>query len=219
MQGADAITFTTHKTLPGPNKGVIAFADRDHPLADTVWDIVCPKLQSNSHPECLPGLVLALEEAATYGREYGEQTIANARTLAAVLDGEGLHVAGMEYGGTMTHQVHLVIGESCASHRIANELLPMCGIRTNSVAIPGSGGQFGLRLGAQALTRRGLVQDDFRQLAHLLADAVHGRLDTASIRCQVAEILEPHPLFPLHFSFDQLGDSEEMRHLLTEVLR
>lgn len=219
MQGAHVITFTTHKTLPGPNKGVIAFADRNHPLADKVWDIVCPKLQSNSHPECLPGLVLALEEMATYGREYVEQTVANARTLARVLDGEGLRVAGMEYGGTMTHQVHVVIGTACVSNEISNVRLPMCGFRTNSVVIPGTGGEFGLRLGAQALTRRGLTEVDFGQLGRLLARAVDGREDAPRIRCQVAELLEAHPLFPLHFSFDQLGDSEQMQHLLTEVLR
>lgn len=218
-QGAHVITFTTHKTLPGPNKGVIAFADRDHPLAQPVWDIVCPKLQSNCHPECLPGLVLALEEMATYGQDYVEQMVANARTLARVLDSEGLRVAGMEYGGTRTHQVHLVIGGPCVSHAFANELLPLCGIRTNSVAIPGTGGEFGLRLGVQALTRRGLTEGEFAELGCLLAHALNGTEDAASIRCQVVELLEPHPLFPLHFSFDELGDGAEVQRVLSEALR
>jgi glycine hydroxymethyltransferase len=218
-QGAHLITFTTHKTLPGPNKGVIAFANPDHPLADKVWDIVCPKLQSNSHPECLPGLVLALEEMQIYGREYVEQTIANARTLARVLDSEGLSVAGMEYGGTRTHQVHLTIGSAAASNRVANDLLPRSGIRTNSVAIPGTSGAFGLRLGAQALTRRGLTESEFAELARLLARALRGGEDAARIRYEVAGLLEPHPLFPLRFSFDQLGDTDDVRRLLTEVLR
>ena len=75
MHGAHILTFNTHKTLPGPNKGVIAFADRNHPLAETVWDVVCPQLQSNSHPECLPGLVIALEEVATFGRAYAQQMV------------------------------------------------------------------------------------------------------------------------------------------------
>ena len=90
QHGADILTFNTHKTLPGPNKGVIAFADRSHPLAEKVWDVVCPQLQSNSHAECLPGLVIALEEVASFGRAYAEQVIANARTLARVLDSCGL---------------------------------------------------------------------------------------------------------------------------------
>ena len=90
VQGADILTFNTHKTLPGPNKGVIAFADRDHPLAETMWETICPQLQSNSHAECLPGLVIALEEIAAFGPAYAEQVIANARTLAQVLYSNGL---------------------------------------------------------------------------------------------------------------------------------
>jgi glycine hydroxymethyltransferase len=217
-QGADILTFNTHKTLPGPNKGVIAFADRNHPLAETVWELVCPKLQSNSHPECLPGLVLALEEAATYGRAYAEQTIANARTLAQVLHRRGARVAGMEYGGTQNHQVHLVIGSAERANGIANQRLPMCGIRTNSVVIPGTRGKFGLRLGTQALTRRGLTEPEFTELGHLLAEAV-GAGDARRIRSAVAELLAEHPLFPLRFSFDELSDSREARRLLAEVLR
>jgi glycine hydroxymethyltransferase len=218
-QGAHILTFNTHKTLPGPNKGVVAFADRNHPLAETVWELVCPKLQSNSHPECLPGLVLALEEAATYGRGYAEQTIANARTLARILDRKGLRVAGMEYGGTQNHQVHLVIGSAERANGIANQRLPMCGIRTNSVVIPGTQGKLGLRLGTQALTRRGLTEPDFRRLGCLLAEAVSGGTEPRDIRSAVADLLARHRLFPLRFSFDELSDSQEVERLLAEVLR
>jgi glycine hydroxymethyltransferase len=219
QQGAHILTFNTHKTLPGPNKGVIAFADRHHPLAHEVWDVVCPQLQSNSHAECLPGLVIALEEVATFGRAYASQVIANARTLARVLDRCGLRVPGMEYGGTQTHQVHVVIGSAEESHKIANEVLPTCAFRTNSVMIPGTGGEFGLRLGTQALTRRGLTELEFAELGRLLAQAVRWTADAGHIRQQVADLLAEHPLFPLHFSFDELGDSEHLGRLLAEVRR
>lgn len=217
-QGAHVLTFNTHKTLPGPNKGVIAFGDRNHPLAERVWQSVCPTLQSNSHPECLPGLVLALEELAIHGRAYAQQTVANARALAEALDAERLHVAGMEHGGTQTHQVHLVLGPATDSHAIANVRLPMCGIRTNSVMIPGTDGEFGLRLGAQALTRRGLKEADFTELARLLARALSPNFDTKAVRGEVARLLADHPLFPLHYSFDGPYDDEALR-LLTEMLR
>ena len=121
LQGADILTFNTHKTLPGPNKGVIAFADRDHPLAHTMWETICPQLQSNSHAECLPGLVIALEEIANFGRAYAEQVVANARTLAQVLDRNGVNVLGMEYGGTKTHQVHVHLGTAEVANKAANE--------------------------------------------------------------------------------------------------
>ena len=219
LQGADILTFNTHKTLPGPNKGVIAFADRNHPLAEVVWDTVCPQLQSNSHPECLPGMVIALEEVANFGRAYAEQVLANARTLAPVLDSSGLRVAGMEYGGTETHQVHVTIGAAEVSHKLANELLPTCGFRTNSVLIPGRGGEFGLRLGTQALTRRGLTEVEFAELGRLLARGVRWTADAGRIRQEVADLLSNHPLFPLRFSFDELDGSQHVARLLSELLR
>lgn len=218
-QGADILTFNTHKTLPGPNKGVIAFADRDHPLAETVWDTVCPQLQSNSHPECLPGMVLALEEVAIFGRAYAEQVLANARALAQVLDRSGVRVAGLEYGGTQTHQVHVRIGAAATSHKIANELLPTRGFRTNSVVIPGTEGEFGLRLGTQALTRRGLTEVEFVELGRLLARALRWSEEASDIRQEVANLLANHPLFPLRFSFDGLHNHEYAERLLDEVLR
>ncbi len=219
LQGADILTFNTHKTLPGPNKGVIAFADRNHHLAETMWETICPQLQSNSHPECLPGLVIALEEIATFGRAYAKQVIANARTLAQVLDSNGLDIPGMEYGGTETHQVHVRIGAAEAANRLANEMLPTCGLRTNSVNIPGTGGEFGLRLGTQALTRRGLTEVEFAELGRLVAQATRWTADASRIRQEVAELLVNYPLFPLPFSFDQLDHGEHVGRLLHEVLR
>ena len=219
MHGAHILTFNTHKTLPGPNKGVIAFADRNHPLAETVWDVVCPQLQSNSHPECLPGLVIALEEVATFGRAYAQQVVRNAKALARVLDSHGLRVAGMEYGGTETHQVHARIGAADISNNLASELLPTCAFRTNSVIIPGTDGEFGLRLGTQALTRRGLTELEFAELGHLLARAVRWPADAQRIRHEVADLLANHPLFPLRFSFDQLDGSQHVTRLLSEVLQ
>ena len=219
LEGADILTFNTHKTLPGPNKGVIAFADRNHPLAHTMWETICPQLQSNSHAECLPGLVIALEEIANFGRAYAEQVVTNARTLAQVLDRNGVTVLGMEYGGTQTHQVHVHLGTADMANKAANELLPMCGIRTNSVLIPGTGGEFGLRLGTQALTRRGLTEVEFARLGRLLARALRWTADARSIRYEVADLLANHPLFPLRFSFDQPAYGQHVERLLTEVLR
>ena len=178
-----------------------------------------PQLQSNSHAECLPGLVIALEEVAIFGRAYAEQVIANARTLAQVLDSNGLDVPGMEYGGTETHQVHVRIGAAETANRLANELLPTCGLRTNSVNIPGTDGEFGLRLGTQALTRRGLTEVQFAELGSLLAQAMRWTADAPRIRQKVADLLVNYPLFPLRFSFDQLDHEEHVGRLLHEVLR
>jgi glycine hydroxymethyltransferase len=217
LQGAHILTFNTHKTVPGPNKGVIALADRHHPLAATLWDVVCPQLQSNSHPECLPGLVIALEEIALFGAAYAEQVVANARALARALEQRGVRLAGVDHGWTDTHQVHVVIGPSELSNSIANDVLPSCAFRTNSVMIPGTGGDFGLRLGTQALTRRGLTEADFSELGDLLARAIRRTADPPVIRRRVAAVLARHPLFPLRFSFDQPRHRRHVARLLDEL--
>ena len=217
LQGAHILTFNTHKTVPGPNKGVIAFADRNHPLAEKVWDVVCPQLQSNSHAECLPGLVIALEELAVFGHAYAEQVVANARTLAQVLAEQGVRVAGTEHGGTDTHQVHVVIGSVQRSNQVANDVLPTCGFRVNSVMIPGTDGEFGLRLGTQALTRRGLTEVEFTELGGLLAQAIQATSDATAIRRQVAALLTRFPLFPLRFSFDEPAHARHVTRLLDQL--
>ncbi len=217
IQGADILTFNTHKTLPGPNKGVIAFADRNHPLAETVWDMVCPRLQSNSHPECLPGLVIALEETAHFGRAYAEQIDRKRQGACARARESGLRVAGMEYGGTDTHQVHVIIGAAERSNKLANDVLPTCAFRTNSVIIPGTGGEFGLRLGTQALTRRGLTEVEFDELGRLLVRAMRWTADAPRIRSEVADLLASHPLFPLRFSFDEPAHRQHVARLLDEL--
>ena len=125
----------------------------------------------------------------------------------------------MEYGGTETHQVHVRIGAADISNHLASELLPTCAFRTNSVIIPGTDGEFGLRLGTQALTRRGLTEVEFAELGHLLARAVRRTADVQRIRHEVADLLANHPLFPLRFSFDQLDGSQHVTRLLGEVLR
>jgi glycine hydroxymethyltransferase len=87
------------------------------------------------------------------------------------------------------------------------------------VHIPGTDGRFGLRLGTQALTRRGLTEPEFAELGRLLAQGVRWSAGAARIRQQVADLLADYPLFPLRFSFDELGYSEHVGRLLTEALR
>ena len=218
LQGADILTFNTHKTLPGPNKGVIAFRTATIP-----WPTRCGRPSARScnrtaTRSAFRGWSSRWRRSPT-SVAYAEQVVADARTLAQVLDRNGVNVLGMEYGGTQTHQVHVHLGTAEVANKAANEQLPMCGIRTNSVLIPGTGGEFGLRLGTQALTRRGLTEVEFAKLGRLLAQALRWSTDPSRIRQEVADLLADYPLFPLQFSFDQPAYGPQVERLLSEVLR
>jgi hypothetical protein len=64
-----------------------------------------------------------------------------------------------------------------------------------------------------------LTEVEFAKLGDLLAQALRWTADPGLIRQEVADLLEDHPLFPLHFSFDQPVYAQHVERLLTEVLR
>lgn len=219
LQGAHVVHGNTHKTIAGPMKAFVAFADRSHPALTEVSNWVCPMLQSNSHAELLLPMLVAFAELALSGRPYAEQVTRNARRLALALVEEGFHVSGEHFGYTQTHQVHVVLGAAATALGLVTDVLPAAGFRVNNVEIPGSGGSHGLRLGTQAMTRRGMTEAHFVEVARLLARAVLKREDPIRVRHDVEALLEEFPLFPLRFSFDPLLSEEVGADLLSEALK
>ncbi|HXM57384.1 MAG TPA: hypothetical protein VOB72_18445 [Candidatus Dormibacteraeota bacterium] len=219
LQGAHVVHGNTHKTIPGPQKAFVAFANRSHPSLAAVSNWICPSLQSNSHHELLAPMVVAFAEIALFGRQYAAQVTRNARALAAGLVEEGFAVSGEHFGYTQTHQVHVVLGSADRALWEVTEVLPKAGFRINNVEIPGTNGSFGLRLGTQAMTRRGMTEVHVAEVARLLARAVLKREDPTRVRHDVEALLAELPLFPLRFSFDPLLEESAGADLLSEALK
>lgn len=85
--------------------------------------------------------------------------------------------------------------------------------------MPGANGLHGLRLGVQAMTRRGLREPQMREVARLVAKVVLRRAEPAAVRAEVADLLQHHPLDQLAYSFDSYVDSPAAARLLGEVFR
>lgn len=219
LQGADIIHGNTHKTIAGPMKAYIGFADRRHRALRSVSDWLCPHLQSNSHAELLAPMIVAFAELSVHGRDYASQVTRNAKQLAMVLAEEGFFVSGEHFGYTQTHQVHIVLGAAEEALQRATELLPAAGFRANNIEVPGANGAFGLRLGTQAMTRRGMREPEFREVARLLAKVLLKQEDPNRVRHEVEALLAEFPLFPLRYSFDDLIGESSVGALLAEVLR
>jgi glycine hydroxymethyltransferase len=219
LQGAHVVHGNTHKTIPGPQKAFVGFANRSHPAVTAVSNWICPSLQSNSHHELLAPMVVTFAELALFGRQYASQIVRNARALAARLVEEGFAVSGEHFGYTQTHQVHVVLGTADRALREVTEVLPRAGFRVNNVEVPGTNGSFGLRLGVQAMTRRGMTELHFAEVARLLARVVLKREDPARVRHDVEALLADLPLFPLRFSFDPLLEEQVGADLLSEALK
>ncbi|MFF4541731.1 hypothetical protein [Streptomyces aureus] len=219
LLGADAVHGNTHKTIAGPQKAYIAFRDADHPKLRAVSDWVCPQMQSNSHAELIAPMYVALSEIALHGHDYARQIVANSKALAQALHEEGVRVSGESFGFTETHQVHVITGSAADALRLSLGDLAHAGIRSTNIEVPGANGLHGLRLGVQAMTRRGLREAEMREVARLVAKVVLRRAEPTAVRAEVADLLRHHPLDELAYSFDAHVDSPAAARLLGEVFR
>lgn len=177
---AHIVTTTTHKTLRGPRGGMIMVTKRgltkDPELGEKVDKAVFPGLQGGPHDHTTAAIAVALGEAATPEfRDYGRQIVANAKTLAGVLMGEGIKLVG---NGTENHLllVDLVPMFGPGGGIFAQEALGMAGITVNKNTIPKDPSSpfypSGVRLGTPAITTRGMKEAEMSQIGFWISKAM-----------------------------------------------
>ncbi len=217
LEGANILHGNVHKTIPGPQKAFISFSKKDHPAFVPTSDWVAPKLQSNCHSEQLCPMLLSFLELKLFSIDYANQIVKNAKALASFLKEEGFVISGESFGYTETHQVHVILGSYENALKCVTEILESIGIRSNNIEIPGTNGKYGLRLGTQAMTRRGMKEKDFKEIAKILAKAILKNGNLVELRYEVEELLQSFPLFPLKFSLDCLVERESGQNFLQEI--
>jgi len=189
-EGADFVTGSTHKTFFGTQRGIIASnmskGSDYHELWESIARRAFPGSVSNYHPGTQLGLLMSAYEMNTYGQDYQKQVIANAKAFALALKEQGLQVEGdpaVSY--TETHQVVLRVGYA-KGVEVADRL-ERNNIIVNYQALPddeaftaGSG----LRTGVQEMTRFGMKEADFGELAKYVAEVILKEKDVSQ---QVAD--------------------------------
>jgi aminomethyltransferase len=153
-----------------------SFAEGDprYPLWKTLQRRAFPGSVSNHHLGTLLGLLMAAYEMNAFKDEYQPQVIANAKAFARALDECGLDVAGdPSVSYTETHQVVVEVGWATAPD-VARRLEEN-NIVVNYQATPEEEGftaSGGLRMGVSEMTRFGMREADFQELAQLIRDCV-----------------------------------------------
>jgi glycine/serine hydroxymethyltransferase len=191
-EGADIICGNTHKTLPGPQKGMLAYREKEFgTAADAFLD---GALYSSTHAGSTAALAVTLLEIGEYGSEYARQIIRNSNALGAALDKLGGEVRRCHVPHyTENHQIHLFVdsvgdhgelGRNLASNRIAVNF-------DNSI-----GGRRYIRIGTQEVTRRGMSEADMGYVAHLVWETLAGRSSEHEVS------LFARRFDRIHFSFD-----------------
>ena len=182
-EGADLVTGSTHKTFFGPQRGVASTRFREEEELYALWEAVTartfPGSVSNHHLGTLLGLLMAAYEMNHFKEDYQPRVLANARAFARALSDSGLDIAGdPEEGFTETHQVVVNVGygkgPEVSSRLEANHIICNYQATPDEEGFTAAGG---LRLGVAEMTRFGMDEAAFQELAGLIRDVVVDRSD------------------------------------------
>ena len=178
LEGADIVTGSTHKTFFGPQRGVITSNMSEGTEYEELWEAIVrrvfPGSVSNHHLGTLVGLLLAAYEMNAFKSDYQKAVVTNAKAFARFLKEKGLMVEGdPKVGYTETHQVIVRVGYG-KGPLIADRL------EENNIIVNYQGAPDDeafttascLRMGVQEMTRFGMTEDDFGQLAEYMSQVI-----------------------------------------------
>ena len=197
VEHADVVTTTIHKTLAGPRSGMILCREE---LAKDINRSVFPGQQGGPLMHVIAAKAVALGIAASEPFAARQrQTIANARAFGEELIAGGIDVLT---GGTDVHLVLVDLTKTGLDGQTAEDRLEEVGITVNRNAIPFDErppmNPSGLRIGTPALTTRGLVEEDMREIARIIAVALGPDFETekAGLLERSRALMDKFPLYP-----------------------
>lgn len=198
---ADVISTTVHKTLCGPRSGLIL--SRDEELGKKLNSAVFPGQQGGPLMHVIAAKAVAFKVAMSDEfKERQERTIRGARILADRLVAPDATAAGLDVltGGTDVHLILADLRNSEVNGSEAQDLLHEVGITVNRNSVPFDPRPpmvtSGVRIGTPALATRGFGDEEFVEVADVIAHALMPNPDIAGLRERVSVLTERFPLYP-----------------------
>lgn len=187
-EGADSLGGSTHKTYPGPHKGLLATNDTG--LAARL-DEHASHFVSHHHPADVVALAVAAVEMDTRGITYARTTVDNARCLGAALAERGFAVCGEKGGFTDCHQLWIDI-EPLMDAEEASRRLFAAGIVVNAIPLPHITASAGLRLGVQEVSWAGMGAAGMAELAEIFTAVLRDGKDPAAAAARTSALAKAH---------------------------
>ena len=192
---ADVVTTTTHKTLRGPRGGMILCREK---YAKQIDKAVFPGTQGGPLMHIIAAKAVALGEALTPEfKEYQQNIVKNAATLAEALKAEGFDIVS---DGTDNHLILLDLRSMGITGKDLEHKLDEVHITANKNAIPNDPESpfvtSGIRLGTPAVTSRGFGEAEMRQIARWIKDvATDFEASKDRISEEVQALCEKFPIY------------------------
>ena len=194
---ADFVTTTTHKTLRGPRGGII-LCKEEH--AQGIDKAVFPGIQGGPLEHIIAGKAIALLEASQPEfKTYAEQVVKNAKTLALTLMDEAMDIVG---GETENHLMTLDLRRLNKTGKDMANVLERVNITANKNTVPNDPQSpfvtSGIRLGSAAVTTRGFLEDDMKEVAKIIASAIYSsdnEIGLNNLKERSLKLLQKYPLY------------------------
>ena len=194
---ADVVTTTTHKTLRGPRGGMI-LANKEAAEKFNFNKAIFPGIQGGPLMHVIAGEAICLGEALKPEfKAYQEQVVKNAKALSAALIDEGFDILT---GGTDNHLMLVDLRNMDISGKELQNRCDEAYITLNKNTVPNDPRSpfvtSGVRIGTPAVTTRGMVESDMKEIAHLIhmvATDYDAKAD--EVREQVRAICGAHPIY------------------------
>ncbi|WP_243297678.1 serine hydroxymethyltransferase [Bacillus litorisediminis] len=195
---ADFVTTTTHKTLRGPRGGMILCKEE---FAKKIDKAIFPGIQGGPLMHVIAAKAVALGEVLQESfKEYAQNIITNAQTLADALQNEGLTLVS---GGTDNHLLLVDVRSLNLTGKVAEKVLDEVGITVNKNTIPFDPESpfvtSGIRIGTAAVTSRGFGKEEMAEIASIISRVLKHHEDPAVLEeasKQVAAITSRFTLYP-----------------------
>jgi glycine hydroxymethyltransferase len=170
-EGAHVMSFSTHKTLFGPQGGAVVSKIQ---YGEALKKSVFPGTSSNHHLHSVAAKAIMFTEFLRFGNSYVKAVTTNARALAQSLAQKGETVLGENHGYTESHQVAVDVTKYGDGGQVEKKLEAM-NIIVNRQLLPGdlqAGRHYtnpgGIRLGVSELTRLGMGKSEMEEVAEVL---------------------------------------------------
>ena len=190
-EGVDTMTMSTHKTLFGPQGGLVLAFEKN---AEVIKKATFPGLTSSHHIHHMAAKAVTFAEALEFGKDFAAQTIKNAKALAEELNNLGFKVLGEKKGFTQSHQAVVNVLDYGDGGKIEADL-EKANIIVNRQLIPGDlkakrhyMNPGGIRLGSSEVTRLGMKESDMLQIASLIKNVVIDNKDAKEVASHVLEL-------------------------------
>lgn len=198
---AHVVSSTVHKTIGGPRSGFILTNDAD--LSKRINSAVFPGQQGGPLMHVVAGKAVAFKLAQTEEfKDRQARTLRGAEILAERLLQDDVKEAGVALttGGTEVHLVLVDLRDAPIDGQQAEDLLHEVGITMNRNSVPDDPRPpmvtSGLRIGTPALATRGFGDEEFREVADVIAEALKPEPNIESLRARTKALADKFPLYP-----------------------